>query len=383
MASNGVTKQQHKLAVVFLALFSFAALAGNRPSCGQKWMDSPFGENVLKQKKNDATFKGFLASVSRDYLASAALDLDQRVLSQCSDPALQGVLQQLQVAYLARLGVKSRPRDASLFFRGLVTSQAEGGELEKALSKISGIEKLKPLEVLAKVYGAAVAIGDVLVVGAAPLPVAPLKGVVRRACERFSRCPFWDPAFIARVVIVPGSGQAAYLPEVASLRIASDLVDVPSPLRQVVLFHELAHVAQWRAKQQTGADWVEEFKAFSGWSKTPQGWQTLAVSSAQAWNDELTKESAKSPYSLLPDNVFLAGKNAEEEVDGFVFARSERETKKSGDVSEDLADHVAAYLVVPHRFCHLMKPVAPKKYEWIARNVFQQTRNLDCQSIIK
>lgn len=382
MASNDVTKRLRALSFFFF-LVSGGVNAAPGAACVEKWAGSSFGQKILEQKKNDATLKSFLSSATSDFLVAAALDLEQKVLSHCSDPGLSGLLQQLQVAYLTRLEVKAKPREAGLYFKGLVTSQAEGAELHKALKKIPAKEKLKPLELFARIYGAAALVRGVLVVGAAPLPVDLIYGLARQACEKNDPCAFWDPAFIARVVIVPGNAQAAYLPELASLRVSADLVKTYSPLRQVVLLHELAHVAEWRARQQLEEDWKQQFQVFSGWKLTPSGWQTPVVASEDRWGDELAKESAHSAFSLLPDPVFLAQSKNGEELDGFVFARSERETKKSGDVGEDLADHIAAFLAAPQRFCYQMKPVAPQKYQWIAKNVFHRNQRLNCTSILK
>jgi hypothetical protein len=360
MVSNAVTKP---LSLFVFFLLSVSAQAAPSVACVEKWAGSDFGRRVLEQKKNDATLDSFLSKASGDFLASAALDLEQKVLSQCSDTGLKKLLQKLQSAYLARLGVKPTSADTATYFKAFLVPESESASLREAIRKVPINLKKPALENLRKVYGKAAWVDGVLVVGATPREENVLRSYARRGCGSLSPCPLWDPAFLARVAVLPGKGQAAYTKEIASLRVSQDLLEDGSPLNKVVVLHELAHSAQWRAFQQTGADWREEFQTFSAWEKTANGWKAPTLDSSEKWNDEFTKASKNSAFSLLPDDVLLDHKRSSGAVDGFVFARAERETKKASDTGEDLADHIAAFVAAPSRFCFGTKPIAARKYE--------------------
>lgn len=372
-----------------LCLGLFASTAWAKPSCLDRWRESALGKGAadpaavvayLKQKKNDATLAALrkqLAEWGEEFIGAAALDLDQRVLSVCPDAGLSELRHELHVAYLAKLGWKLPTKDAALLFKGLLNAGEEAKTVKSAVAAVAakpGAEKKSALELLSEIYGQALLVDGVLVVGAKPLPVDAIKAIARRACKGMEVCPFWDPAFVGRVTILPVKGFAAYVPELATLRLSQDLLKQFTALRQLVSLHELAHAAQFRAKQRTGADWAQVFAAFSQWKETAGALETPARPIDAKWNDELAKESIGSSFSLAPDPVFPAVGR----LDGFVFAKSERETKRAKDVGEDLADHIAAYLVAPERFCYLAKPVAPGKYAWIAKEVFGKNVKLSC-----
>ncbi len=378
------------LAIRSLIFFGLLApVAWAQPSCVERWREAALGKGAadppavvafVKQKKNDATLAALrkqLTEWGEEFLGAATLDLDQRVLSVCTDGVLSDLRREMQLAYVAKLGWKHATKDPALLFRGLLNAGDEAKTVKAAVAAASnrpGAEKKSGLDLLSEIYGQAVLVDGVLVVGAKPLPVDAVKAIARRACKGFEACPFWDPAFVGRVTVLPAKGFAAYVPELATLRLSLDLLKQFTALRQLVAIHELAHAAQFRAKQRTGSDWAQAFAGFSQWKQNASGFETPARATDAKWNDELAKESIGSSFTLAPDPVFPAVGR----LDGFVFAKSERETKRAKDVGEDLADHIAAFIVAPERFCHGAKPVAPGKYAWIAKEVFGKDIKLGC-----
>jgi hypothetical protein len=395
MASNAVIVK--RLRPVFIFLFVFVAavpLYGGSAAaaCVSHWQMAPLGSVVLgnptvsafiKQNKNDATLDAALRKVidgwSDDFLVAAALELEQRVLSRCSEPALGRLLTEIQQGYLRKVGWVDTSKETALLFKGLLNTGEESATVRERVGKLTAAQKKESaLKVLALVYGDAAILSGVLVVGAKPLPLVPLQTLVQKVCGRKKPCPLWDSASLARVAILPVSGFASYVPELASLRLSRELLEKDNRLHQLVIAHELAHSAQARSRNLTGVDWRIAFAKFSEWKRTEAGWVTPVRATENQWADAYDNASLGSSFSVLPDPVMLSFQEEERKVDGFVFARSERETKRAGDVGEDLADHIAAYILAPERFCFRGKPVAPQKFEWVAREVFGQTQVLRC-----
>jgi hypothetical protein len=339
----------------------------------------------LKQNKNDATLKAALryqlAKWSGEFALAAALELEQRVLSVCEDPKLRRLLGEIQNTYLKRLGFNGETREPGLLFKGLLNTEEETTSVRERVAKLGDARTKDPLKTLAAIYGDAQVVSGVLVVGAAPLPTKSLKGLIAKVCVGLTPCPFWDPAVLGRVTLLPTNGFASYIPELASLRLSRELVEKQNPLHLLVVLHELAHAAWQRARQRTGEDWRQEFAAFSEWKTGAKGLATPVRPSPGKREDALTAASEGSPYSLLPDPPMLAIQSLRQgrpDIDGFVFARTERETRRSGDIGEDLADSIAAFIVAPERFCYQGRAVAPRKHAWIAREVFNRAQPLRC-----
>ncbi len=395
MASNAVIVK--RLKPVLISLFFWLAavpLYGGTAAaaCVSQWRVAPLGTVILanpaigaflKQNKNDATVDGALRKTvdgwSADFVVAAALELEQRVLSHCTDAALTRLLTEIHLGYLRKVGWAEVPKEPALLFKGLLNTGEETATVRERVAKLSTEQKKEPaLKVLAQVYGDAAVLAGVLVVGAKPLPLAPLETLVHKICGRKRPCPLWDAAFVARVAILPVNGFASYVPELASLRLSRELLEKENRLHQLVIVHELAHSAQARNKNLTGVDWRLAFAKFSEWKHLDAGWVTPVRATEHQWADAFDTLSLGSSFSVLPDPVVWAFQQEERKVDGFAFARSERETKRAGDVGEDLADHIAAYILAPERFCFRGKPTAPQKFEWVAREVFGQTQVLRC-----
>lgn len=340
--------------------------------CIARWRSGPLGAAAFS---NPAIEKW-----GADFQVSAALDLEQRVLSVCESPVLRDRLEAIQRAYLKRLGWTTPHPQPGLLFKGLLNTEDETTAVQERLAKIPATARNESaLNVLARVYGDAALVNGVLVVGAKPLPVRAIEALAQKACGRMQPCGLWDPAFLGRVALLPTGGFASYVPELASLRLSRELLDKHSSLHTLVMVHELAHAAEWRARQKLGEEWRPVFAKFSHWEKKDGALENPVRPAPGKWRDELAVQSEGSSYSLLPDPPMPAFTRKEMPVDGFVFARSDRETRKSSDVGEDLADHVAAYVVAPHRFCFEGKPVAPRKYAWVAKYVFAQDLKLNCK----
>ena len=96
--------------------------------------------------------------------------------------------------------------------------------------------------------------------------------------------------------------------------------------------------------------------------------------------DNLQQESEGTPFSILPDRVIKSVKVNGESYEGFVLEKTYRRVIESGDVEEDLADHIAAFIVAPSRFCSDNQPIAAKKHKWIAANILSDRPPLNCST---
>jgi hypothetical protein len=394
MAWSGATSVLLERTLIIAFLIVGGALFGAAPSneCLDKWKNKPLAKEWLVQPaikafvesgSKKALVASALSAPSADFLLSSARELEQEVLSQCTHPSLVVLLGELQKAYLAKLGVSEKAVEVPVLFRALASTGDEFTRLTEVVRKLpKGKSNASGAAWIRQVYQEAALVEGVVVVGANENALNHLKLLMQRAClPRLSSCALWDPAFLYRVSVVPGSGQAAYIPETGVLVLSADLLDRISPLRQLVIAHELAHAATRRVTAKTGEDPREVFADFSGWRKAESGWSTPLRPIDGIWKDEIASDSKNSPYSVLPDAVLVAQVRSGELLDGFVFEKTLRETQKSGDLFEDIADHIAAYIVAPQRFCYRSKPVAPRKFEWVARAIFGQKQTLTCDAV--
>ncbi len=360
--------------------------------CIAKWKTKPLGVKVLaapsiaaalKQNPSYATLQRDLSSWTPDFIAAAALELEQQVLSACVNRKLMALLGVFHTDYVRKMGWVGTLSKPGLVFRALVTTGQDRAAVETAVTSVatSGKKPAGDQALVKQVYGEAELVDGIWVVGGKATALENLKLTVRQMCKGLKSCPFWDPSFITHVTILPGTGVAQYVPEIGVLRLSEDLVAEFTPLKRVIIAHELAHAAIRRAELKEGKLWTQQFAELSAWKKEGSVWRTPATAMEGLWQDELTVDSLKQPgnsqYRLQPDPPMPAVG----EVDGFVFAKTAREVQTSGDVAEDVADHIAAFVVYPSRYCYRDKPIAPSKYSWVAENVFGKERSLDCNAI--
>ena len=135
------------------------------------------------------------------------------------------------------------------------------------------------------------------------------------------------------------------------------------------------------ARLSKGENWAQAFSVFSDWKKDALGKWTAEVRRAEhSHQDELTRESLGSPFSLGSDPVYLAFKDAlGGEHDGFITGKSYTESVKRQDLSEDLADHAAFFRLLPERYCFEGKNLAPRKMAWVADHLFPHSPIPNCR----
>lgn len=242
-------------------------------------------------------------------------------------------------AYLKTFSIEAKePASRDLWFRGLAVDEAERGTVQGHLPKPLPAD---PLTGLSALYGRAQLWRGVLVIGPKDFdPTDALEKIRAHVCPA-EPCVFWNPAFLTRLTIVAPSGLAAYRPSTDSLVLSRELLEKDEALHRFVVVHELTHLAERAA----GKDWGKTLSKV----QRPGEPKFLSV------EDELTKQSAGSPYSLLPDGV----------APDHVVARGYREAKARHDRAEEVADTVAAFLEAPARFCRDGKPIAPKVWRWV------------------
>ena len=258
-------------------------------------------------------------------------------------------------------------------FRGLLATLKDRESLKEKIGSLK--DKPKGMDLLARLYGSAVAVNSILVLGAKASSIGNLKTFLSLVCEGPEPCAFWDSYAIDKVLVTPQKGIAAYVPETAVLILSEEVLESPNLLTRVVLLHELAHAAEERAWFRSRRQWIDEFVLFSGWKKSAKGKWSVKVEKLKTHReDELTRLSVGSSFSILPDPVILG-----EDGDGFVLAKSYTQSIANNDPSEDLADSIAVYRFAPERYCFKGKKFAPWKFDWIARNLFPKRPVITCE----
>lgn len=356
-----------------------SALAGSKSECRDRlkgidefrfllahdpfraWASSPKGPR----------WEGHLKTWSTDLLLRLVLTLEQELLTVCQATAkTDKLITYLKDEYLRRLGAQkfARAIDRDFAFRGLVVLKDDAAALTKKLATVPA--SLGILDFLKRLYGSAFRVRGALVVGASEAERAELERRLQELCP--SSCAFWNDKVIYKVLVVPEEGIAAYVPEIAVLVISSGLLQGPNLLHEIVLLHELVHVAEKDAWIRKREDWVATFRHFSGWREENGKW-IAGFREGGVREDKLSLLSRGSAFSILPDPVLLGV----EAQDGFVLAKSFRESQAHGP-SEDLADHAAIYRLFPERFCYSGKNLAPRKMDWVARTVFGESPKTAC-----
>jgi hypothetical protein len=302
------------------------------------------------------------------------LTLQQEIAPVCAELPLAALASELQGAYLKRLGLgperlAAPERDTA--FRAFLATREDFGALKAKLSATTG---KSALDFAKAVYGHGELFRGTALVASKPLSLATLETTLKRLCPNAS-CPFWDSRTIYKVLVTEHGGLAAYVPETASLVLSRVLVEDASALHQLILVHELTHAAIRKTAMIEEKDWVAEFARFSGWG-TPG---LKAPKSLPPRNDRLTEASKSSTFSLLPDPKVPRLEAPGRTFEGLPLGRTLARIEGSGDLSEDLADSVAAYVVAPERFCDGKKPIAPGKWNWIGKNVFGKAAPLKCK----
>jgi hypothetical protein len=328
--------------------------------------------------------EGAVEEFSHDLLIRLTLFFEQDILSRCELRLVKEFTSYLKKAYLSRMGVNPDwytvgTRD--LVFRGLLLP---ADQTDKVKARIKTIVRKVPAEVVVLKAFEAQAVTDVqgvvVVVPRGEL-MKPIAVFLKELCGITDRCDMWDGRFLKRLILVEEKGIAAYLPEVGIMVASAELFEKLNTLNRLVLFHEFAHVAQRRAKALRDQDWRAEYFGFSNWKQDERGgWWASVRGTEEQWNDELTKDSANSPFSILPDSVYVGEKT----FDGLAMAKSYRESLARKDPSEEMADHIALFRVFPSRFCWKGKPIAPQKYAWIkSKQLFREITLPSCMTTKK
>jgi hypothetical protein len=262
-------------------------------------------------------------------------------------------------------------------FRGTIALKDDREKIKKRVGELKKIG-VPPSKMLAMLYGSAQNVSGVLVLSAKGFPVAKLKGRLKEVCGSAKPCPFWNDRALYKVIAVPESGLAGYVPELGILIFSQDLIEDKNLLHEIVFFHELVHVAEKSAWLDKREDWKKEFAAFSGWQPTDEGtWAAKTTKADKDRKDKLTELSTGSPYSILPDPIYLPTDGK----DGFAMGKAYTESLQHGP-SEDLADHWSLYKYYPDRFCYEGKNLAPQKFTWLSKRCaapFCTARHIDCK----
>jgi hypothetical protein len=319
---------------------------------------------------------------SGDLLLTAVLEVQRGRWDGCISSAAQAaLLGPLESAYLSRRGISGASSDTvqrESLFRGLIVTDAESGVLLRHLRRLSS-PPTEAVPLLRAIYGGAELAGETVIVGPQSATAARTLVLVReRVCPGRADCPFWDGAYLMKVVVSGAPDLAAWIPETGTLVISSRLVTDANDLHQLVLVHEMVHAAQARARDR-GHEWLTTYRDFSGWSQdasgrwTPQ-WQPRFLPA----NDTLTHLSPGSPFSVLPDGTAEGIRQGGGMRDGYVLAKGFRQASDRADLGEELADTVAVAVIAPERFCREGRSIAPRKYAWIARTLLNRSPSPDC-----
>jgi hypothetical protein len=333
----------------------------------QKWL----GNGVLSPE-----LRGTLSHWSTDLLIRLTLGLQQEFFVQCKgSPKISRLLTELKASYIRALGIQDQKlSDEKIdgLFRGLVVLADDVEPLRKKIGTQSP-DDVRAL--LAKTYQAEVEdYRGTWFIAPQKKTIEALKKQINQLCPK-DDCAFWDSRLLFRVAVVSSPGVAAYLPEISALILSETLVDQPNLLHQVVLLHELSHMAAKRALWFSNRDWKAEFLTLSGWKREKGKWNAPVHKSDLRREDELTRLSLESIFSILPDAVYLGGPG----TDGFVFGKSYEASRDRSNLEEDLCDHIAVFRYAPERFCFQGKPLAPRKFRWITENVFHEAPPLSCE----
>lgn len=333
--------------------------------------------------ESPSTLRGKLSPVlqawSTDLLVKVVFQLEQELRPACKPfpRNLEKLSSELKTIYLSKIGIPAG-NDSDKRFRAFVSLKEDAIRIQKLLSQMKIKTKLDTLSLVKLVYGNAVLLKGVWILSPHPINVKKWEAFLVEVCP--NDCPFWDPLVLYRVSLAAEPGVAAFVPEVSNLVLSEDLIETSNLLHKVVVLHEFAHVAERRAWLRDRLPWLEEFRKYSGWKKSESGeWSADVLKSEEPRNDELTKLSASSPYSILPDPVYLAQTVLGKNVDGFVMAKGYEQSIRENDPAEDFADHVAIYRFFPERFCFNGKPIAPQKFAWVNKHLFSLTPKIPCQ----
>lgn len=319
-------------------------------------------------------------SLSSERLLEWSLSLEQGVLVHCKDSrTVSEFVAELKGLYLSRFQIESgrfTPEDKERLFRGFILRESDIPTLKRDLTKIKS-KKPTAQQLLGTAFGSAKSVRGVEVVGNTEEGEKTLESVLGEICPMTEPCRFWDSRVLYKGVVTTEPGIAAYIPEVATLVVSVSLLEKPNLLKKIILLHELTHVATRSVLLYEGKDWDEEFRLFSGWYKNKEGeWRAKVRKALTPREDGLTKLSQGSAFSILPDTVYVGVYDG---YDGFVLGKGYEQSLQVGP-EEDLADHVAIYKYYPERFCYQGDRIAPKKFEWISKWVFDFKPKLSCET---
>lgn len=339
-------------------------------------------QKVLETTKTSKEFRDVLGTWSADLLLKIALQLEGEFSSICAgNPKMDLTLRELKRAYLGKLGLGEKDfseKELDTFFRTCIAVREDQATLIKRVAELKKAN-VKGLKLLQSIYGSAFMEKGIAIVAEKGFKTGKVTALLEEFCPGFP-CLFWSPTALSKLVVTQERGVAAFLPEVSTLVVSSEILNEPNMLMKIIFLHELAHVAEKNAWNTQSRDWKAEFAFFSGWKKNPNGtWSTKADKLPLSRQDLLTELSKGSLYSILPDDVYVGVGEKKKSLDGFVFAKSYTESLKRENPSEDLADAIAVFFYMPTRFCLEGKPFAPEKYRWISLNVFPGSTPMSCQ----
>ena len=354
---------------------------GTTPAC-QRFVENAFIGNALDSQQQSELFKPkgtiapkILAQWTEDALLQAMIDLHRSKLV-CTPPLSSTLLADLEALYLKRLNFpksqKLSSKDRQMWARLLAVPATERNALKDKLRQTS-----EPTP--NSIFGFALNFHGVWLLASAPLNPKILDERLSKVCDSFP-CDFWNPNLLFKVVIIPSEGVAAYRAETATLVLSRSLTAENRLLEQFIFFHELAHLRIQKAKVMD-QNWNQTFAKFSGWLEPEIPLHLhFEMERLPRKPDNLQQESEGTPFSILPDRVIKSVKVNGESYEGFVLEKTYRRVIESGDVEEDLADHIAAFIVAPSRFCSDNQPIAAKKHKWIAANILSDRPPLNCST---
>lgn len=311
---------------------------------------------------------------SSDLLVELVSELERTLGVACPLPlSFRKVVTLLKAEYLARLGVPTpttfdeETRDA--LFRALVVEQKAIPELKRKVAATAFPTPLDPVVAVKSLYGqSAIRYGATWIIGKDPQLFPRLQKKIETWCDRSFPCPLWDAGHLYRVLVTEQEGLAVYVPELAVMLLSEKILREENLLHDLVIAHELAHLAVYRRKRLPDGEPLEkDFAGVAGWQKRQSHW-SATVEEGPARQDVLTELAAKdSAFPLLPDPVLRLKSKGAGSGEGFLLARSYRESIKRNSYAEDLADTIAAAVVVPERFCWNGRPLAPQRHRWVKR----------------
>ncbi len=264
----------------------------------------------------------------------------------------------LKSIYLHRLSISVNNKEETDFlFRAFIMPEYEALKIKKIIFKQNKSGK----DIASAVFGKVSEINGVVVINPSNLSPKNLIDTLSFLCTG-NECPFWNNKVLYKLIIID-KDIASFIPETATLVLSKDIVSDEKIDNKIIIAHELCHIAiEYNKLKQI--DWLKTFNKFSGWHLKKKM--------------KVVKFKDKRFSRTDLNNAILRVEIDGKKFDGFVFEKSYINSLKRNDTSEDLADHVAAFIYAPQRFCFGSIPIAPEKYKWISHEIFGKKETLSC-----